>query len=182
MNGTLNAVCPYFTMFPLTFPQGILNRHAVSGETVLDPFVGRGTTLYAARRRGLKAYGVDSNPVAVAISQAKLANTTAGRIVQASDSILNKHKTPRNVPVGEFWERAFHPNVLVALCCLREGLIEDCRSDERKALRAIVLGALHGPLGKTIQSYFSNQCPRTYAPKPRYALNFWKIQKLLPPE
>lgn len=38
-----------------------------------------------------------------------------------------------------------------------------------------MLGALHGPKHKDGgSSYFSNQAPRTYAPKPRYAVNFWK--------
>ena len=49
-------------MFPLNFPRGVL-RHAEAGETVLDPFAGRGTTLYAGRLLGLNAYGVDSNPL-----------------------------------------------------------------------------------------------------------------------
>jgi DNA modification methylase len=182
MSGALNGVCPYFTMFPLSFPQGILKRYAVSGETVLDPFAGRGTTLYAARCRGMKAYGVDSNPVAIAISEAKLANATPKNIVVDAASILSELKAPASLPSGEFWEWAFSASVLNVLCRFRESFTEDCRSDARKALRAIILGALHGPLGKKIHSYFSNQCPRTYAPKPRYALNFWKARNLFPPK
>jgi hypothetical protein len=48
-------------------------------------------------------------------------------------------------------------------------------------LRGIVLGALHGPLGKETQSYFSNQCPRTYAPKPGYAVKYWRANRLKAP-
>src|SRR5439155_25064070 len=91
-------------------------------------------------------------------------------------------KSPEYMPTGKFWELAFDESVLRKLCRLREGLIDDCRSESRKALRAIILGALHGPIGKTVHSYFSNQCPRTYAPKPRYAVNFWKSRNLLPPK
>jgi TatD DNase family protein len=32
----LNRICPYFTMFPLRFPYGILRRHATPGQRVLD--------------------------------------------------------------------------------------------------------------------------------------------------
>jgi hypothetical protein len=39
--------CPYYTMFPLDFPLAWLRR-ARPGEWVLDPFCGRGTTLYCA--------------------------------------------------------------------------------------------------------------------------------------
>jgi hypothetical protein len=176
----LNGICPYFTMFPLEFPRGVLARHAKPGETVLDPFAGRGTTLYAGRLEGLHAYGVDSNPVAVAISAAKLSNSSPGRITAAARYILARKRTPDNVPTGEFWQLAFHPAVLDQLCCLREDLVQNCENDTRKALRAVVLGALHGPRAKTRNSYFSNQCPRTYAPKPAYAVKYWRKHNMKP--
>src|SRR5687768_1933571 len=40
----LNALCPYFTMFPLDFPLRALGR-AKPGDRVLDPFCGRGTMI-----------------------------------------------------------------------------------------------------------------------------------------
>lgn len=45
----LNAVCPYYTMFPLEFPLGVLTRQSRPKQWVLDPFCGRGTTTFAAR-------------------------------------------------------------------------------------------------------------------------------------
>jgi hypothetical protein len=34
---------------------------------------------------------------------------------------------------------------------------------------------MHGPKQKSgVSSYFSNQAPRTYGPKPRYAVKFWR--------
>jgi hypothetical protein len=177
----LNGICPYFTMFPLDFPYAILRAYAQPGEWVLDPFCGRGTTNYASRALGLPSIGIDSNPVAVALSQAKLANTTPAQIMRVAHRILDEVAEPGEVPQGEFWEWAFQKDVLHTLCRFREGLLRSCRSDARRALRAILLGALHGPLLKQRASYFSNQSPRTYAPKPRYAVNFWKARHLLPP-
>jgi hypothetical protein len=176
----LNGICPYFTMFPLDFPHAILSEHASSGEWVMDPFCGRGTTNYAGRLLGLPSIGVDSNPVAVALSQAKLANTSPALIVQAARRILDEVSVPEEIPEGEFWEWAFQKDVLHMLCRLRQGLLNKCRSDARKALRAIILGALHGPRQKLRTSYFSNQSPRTYAPKPRYAVSYWKTHDLVP--
>lgn len=181
-NTALNAICPYFTMFPLEFPLGILNKYAKSRGTVLDPFAGRGTTLFAGRLQGMRAIGIDSSAVAVAISEAKLTNTSPGHIITAARDILDTVKSPRDIPDSKgFWKYAFDYDVLFTLCRLREGLLKNCVSDSRKALRAIILGALHGPMGKHKQSYFSNQCPRTYAPKPRYATIFWKKHKMIPP-
>jgi DNA methylase len=178
----LNGICPYFTMFPLDFPNNILRRKATHGEWVMDPFCGRGTTNYASRMLGLPSIGIDSSPVAVALSQAKLANTTPESIIATAREILAEVEAPQHMPDGEFWEWAFDANVLYTLCCLREGLMARCDSDSRKALRAILLGALHGPRGKTRQSYFSNQSQRTYAPKPAYAIKFWRSKELRPPD
>ena len=175
----LNGICPYFTMFPLEFPLGILRRQARRGESVLDPFCGRGTTNFAARLAGLHTVGVDSSPVAAAIAAAKLVSTTAESVSYETEGILRSGST-QQIPVGEFWAWAFDPDVLEALCRMREALLEDCSGAERIALRAIVLGALHGPQQKSFPSYFSNQCPRTYAPKPAYAVRYWKNLKLTP--
>ena len=178
-SGRLNAICPYFTMFPLEFPLDAL-RDAVPGQLVADPFCGRGTTNYAARTLGLPSIGVDSSPVAVALSQAKLANAAPHRIVTAARRILRDVPEPSEVPKGEFWRWAFHQDVLPILCRLREGLLANCRSDARKALRAVLLGALHGPRRKSRPSHFSNQSQRTYAPKPRYAVRYWEKHDLHP--
>ncbi len=97
----LNGICPYFTMFPLEFPYSILSQYASKGSIVLDPFCGRGTTSYAARILGLNTYGIDSNPVAVAISEAKLANTSPTLIMKAAKSLLDEVSTPSEVPEGE---------------------------------------------------------------------------------
>ena len=175
----LNGICPYFTMFPLDFPLSILKRRAQAGDVVLDPFCGRGTTNYAARLVGLRSLGVDSSPVAVAISASKLATAIVGDILAEARRILTEREA-QNVPTSEFWQWAFHPVVLNALCRFREAFLEDCTTDARIALRGIVLGALHGPKQKTFPSYFSNQCPRTYAPKPAYATRFWQGRGLVP--
>jgi hypothetical protein len=178
----LNAICPYFTMFPLDFPLRVLKRRAHRGEWVLDPFCGRGTTNYASRLLGLPSVGIDSSPVAVALTEAKLAVTTARAITGAARRILAAVGDTKNeLPKGEFWELAYHQDVLRELVGLRSALIENCDTDARKALRAIVLGALHGPLTKGTPSHFSNQCQRTYAPKPRYASQYWRQRGLRPP-
>lgn len=179
---TLNAICPYFTMFPLDFPLSILRKYASKGQWVMDPFCGRGTTNYASRVLGMPSVGIDASPVAAALTEAKLANTTPKLIVKAAKRILDENASPQEKPEGEFWERLYRKNVLSKICRLREGLIKNCDSDTRKALRAIILGALHGPLQKTSFSYFSNQSPRTYAPKPTYAVKFWKKHRLEPPK
>jgi len=179
-SAALNAICPYFTMFPLDFPKRVLDRYAKKGQRVLDPFCGRGTTNFAARLAGLESVGIDSSPVAIAVTKAKLIRCRPEKIVAEARSILAQGSLP-DAPQGTFWRLAFHPAVLRDLCKLRNSLLVNCNSPERIALRAIMLGALHGPLQKSSPAYFSNQCPRTYAPKPAYAVKYWKYRNMLPP-
>jgi DNA modification methylase len=84
----LNGLCPYYTMFPLVFPFHAL-ANSKAGEWVLDPFCGRGTTILAARLRGLPSVGVDSNPVAGAIAAAKLPQVRAWEIIALARDILS---------------------------------------------------------------------------------------------
>lgn len=175
----LNAVCPYYTMFPLEFPLTIL-KQIPTESIVLDPFCGRGTTNYAAQTLGITSYGYDSSPVAVAIAKAKLAVTDASDVISLMDHLLESVQTTA-IPQGEFWEWAFHTKTLQDLCKLREGLM-GLQTDASIMLRAILMGCLHGPL--TIDpgepSYFSNQMPRTFASKPDYSVRYWKQRKLKP--
>ena len=178
----LNAICPYYTMFPLDFPLRVLRGRAQEGDWVVDPFCGRGTTNFAARMLGLPSYGIDSSPVAVALTKAKLADARVCDVVRVAVSILDSMPNDVYVPQGEFWERAFERSVFRRVCWLRRELLRDCSSDSRLLLRAILLGALHGPRTKSAASHLSNQCPRTFAPKPDYAVKFWRKRRMKPPK
>jgi hypothetical protein len=177
----LNAVCPYFTMFPIEFPLSVLRREPRG--LVVDPFCGRGTTNLAARSLGLPTIGVDSSPVAFAATIGKLPRygVEPSNVVRLASKIIGSKRKP-SIPDDEFWRYAYNPEVLRKLCLLRDELCERCTTDNARALRAVILGALHGPKRASgDSSYFSNQCPRTFAPKPRYAVRFWERNRMLPP-
>jgi hypothetical protein len=177
--GRLNVVCPYYTMFPLEFPYTIL-KSAPTQSLIFDPFCGRGTTLYAARLLGLESVGVDSNPVAAAIAAAKLSNVTSESIIALSQNIFQRSCSQVDVPEGEFWHWCYHPDTLLEVCILRDFLLKRHSTDEEIALRALMLGILHGPQSKGHASYLSNQMPRTYATKPDPAVEFWEARRMRP--
>jgi len=180
----LNAICPYFTMFPLEYPLKILGRHRKRRPVVMDPFCGRGTTLFAARHLGLRTWGADTSAVAVAIAKAKLAQATFEEIIDLAAN-LAYGITPRAVPRASFFRSAFEPTTLARVCSIREGLLGmPSESDAVVLLRATMLGCLHGPRSKdpSHASYFSNQMPRTFAPKPGYAVRFWKSRGMEAPK
>ncbi len=52
--------------FPEEIPERIIRMFSLIGDTVLDPFAGTGTTLWAARRLGRASIGVEIDPVRLA--------------------------------------------------------------------------------------------------------------------
>jgi len=174
----LNTIVPYYTMFRPEFPLAALQD---ASGWVLDPFCGRGTTNFAARVLGLPSVGIDASPIAVAIASAKLVAATVDDVVALAATLIGEHREDVECPTGEFWDLAYHPETLRELCALREGLSHADSADPAiVVLRALALGALHGPRGKSTQSYFSNQMPRTYATKPAGAVRFWKLRDMQP--
>lgn len=169
-----NAICPYYTMFPLEYPLGIIKKHLKDDPVVLDPFCGRGTTLYAARKLGFEAYGIDTSPIATAIAQAKLAKASIDEVMKLAEELVAK--APKDVPKTKFFRTAYSGATLLELCSLREGLMTARPSDAAAILRAAALGCLHGPLPTAAgtPSYFSNQMPRTFSSKPDYSVRFWE--------
>ena len=177
----LNGLAPYYTMFPLTFPFEAL-RHGRPGDWVLDPFCGRGTTLLAARLRGLPSIGVDSNPVAVAIAAAKLVNVSSKKITKLATQVLEDRlgAIADDVPTGDFWSLCFDERTLSDICRLRTYFLNSCMTQTEIALRGLLLGILHGPRNKGAPTYLSNQMPRTYSTKPSPAIKYWKSRQLEP--
>jgi hypothetical protein len=122
--------------------------------------------------------GIDINPVAVAIAQAKLTQVTTDAVVRLATKILNSDQRGE-VPSGEFWQWCYEGETLRELVTLRTNLLE-LSTPTAAMLRAVLLGILHGPRNKGLPSYLSNQMPRTYASKPAYAVKFWKARGMEP--
>src|SRR6266581_2292171 len=66
-----HSICPYFAMFPEAFVRRNLLAWSQRGDIVLDPFSGRGTTVFESLLNGRRSLGCDTNPVAVCLSKAK---------------------------------------------------------------------------------------------------------------
>ncbi|MEM9214713.1 MAG: DNA methyltransferase [Cyanobacteria bacterium P01_F01_bin.150] len=183
-HNALNAICPYFTMFPLEYPLQVLEEYKEENPVVMDPFCGRGTTLFAARQLGFTAHGIDSSPVAVAIARAKLCNIDIDKTLDLAQEYIEADQV-KNIPDAEFFRLAFSTSVLKQICAIRNALLSRNRdSNTSVLLRAAMLGCLHGPISKRpiTQAYFSNQMPRTFSTKPDYSIRYWKEKALKPPE
>lgn len=65
-------------VFPVELPRWFIKLFTQSGDLVLDPFVGSGTTALAALQLGRNYLGIDTNPEYVDTSRARLADKQIG--------------------------------------------------------------------------------------------------------
>src|SRR6266545_5048070 len=67
----LHSLCSYFAMFPPQIANVFVRWLTAPGDSVYDPFSGRGTVPLEAVLLGRRGLGSDANPLAVALTQAK---------------------------------------------------------------------------------------------------------------
>jgi hypothetical protein len=171
-------------MFPEAFAATWIERLSESGDIVLDPFCGRGTTLFQALLMNRKAVGSDINPVAYCVTRAKTnapqPSVLNGRLTylekrfHSNDWDCERERLPR------FFSYAYTPATLNQILYLRAALKWQS-SDVDCMLAALTLGALHGESSRSM-AYLSNQMPRTISTKPEYSIRFWEQHGLRAPE
>jgi hypothetical protein len=178
-----HSICPYFAMFPESFVRRNVLAWSKRDDVVLDPFSGRGTTVFESLLNGRKGVGCDSNPVAVCLSKAK-ADPPALKDVMERLSALEKgsHRFTSKAPEAsdEFFTLCFHQETLRQLLFLMKKL--SWRGDQADCfIAALALGCLHGESHRT-ELCFSNRMPRTISTKPGYSVRWWKQKGCVPPE
>jgi site-specific DNA-methyltransferase (cytosine-N4-specific) len=65
----------HFAVFPEAIPERCIKAGSKEGDTVLDPFMGSGTTAYVAQRLSRKWIGVELNPEYAKIIKQKTCQT-----------------------------------------------------------------------------------------------------------
>lgn len=163
-------------MFPETFAEHWIASLTRPGQTVLDPFCGRGTLPFQALLMGRGAIGVDVNDVAYCVTRAKT-NAPALTSVQRRLRALEESFDPEIYEPGrkrlpEFFRVAFSANTLRQILHLRDSL----RWRQSKVdcmIAALALGSLHGESERS-PSFMSNQMPHTISTKPAYSVRFWR--------
>jgi hypothetical protein len=178
----LHAICPYFAMFPEKFVRDQVEEYSKPRDWIFDPFCGRGTTVLESLLLGRNAAGVDINPVAFCVSQAKAERPSLENILTHIEKLEMRYnrssweKERQQLPM--FFKRAFYSTTLCELLFLKANL--NWRNDRAdRFIAALILGSLHGEMDKS-SSYFSNQMPRTICLKPDYSLRYWRERKLFP--
>ena len=171
---------PYYAMFPVDFAFEVIETYTKPGNRVLDPFVGRGSSIYAAAARGRTGCGIEINPVGWLYSSVKLRPTTKGRVLKRLYELASEAKEIdiKRANLSEFFSYAYAPEVLRFLLAARENL--KWKADESKidrTLMAFILVHLHGKRSSSL----SNQMRDSKAMAPDYSVRWWKERNMEPP-
>lgn len=108
----------YRACFKPQLPRFFIERLTGPGDTVYDPFMGRGTTVIEATLLGRKAIACDINPLSKALVQPRLEPATEHEVRQRLEEI--DFSTHQDYPKDLL--AFYHPETLVEICALKDYL------------------------------------------------------------
>ena len=174
-------MCSYMAMFPPRLPHYFIQRFTQIGDTVLDPFSGRGTTPTQACVEGRVGLASDLNPLAYVLSLAKVDPPTY------EEAALRLRELESGWSGAAVMEEAarhpirvvYHPHTLKQLTYLKQALT-DSRTDT--FLKATILGIMHGKYrrSRTDSIYLSIDMPNTFSMSPGYISRYVREKKIQP--
>lgn len=171
---------PYYAMFPLDFAFDVIEHYSNKGDFVIDPFAGRGSSVYAGAVMGRNSFGIEINPVGWLYGKVKLKPASKKEVLNRLSEIYsqrNNYKSSlRSMP--KFFRMCYCDEVLKFLLAARSRL--NWKNNNVDAtLMSFLLVFLHAKLGEGL----SNQMRMTKAMGTNYSIEWWKKNKLAkPPE
>lgn len=103
-----HSIHPYPAKYIPQIPKALIRELASSGDRVLDPFCGSGTTLLEALRLDCDAIGIDANPLACLISRAKTHRLSQKQLQRLNKLAEQIEKAMKEVKSGKEFS-SFHP-------------------------------------------------------------------------
>ena len=162
---------PYYAMFPVEFAREVIGEFSGAGQLVLDPFAGRGTSVYAAADMGRRAVGVEINPVGWIYGKAKIAPAQKPSMLARLDEICVQAPKYANQAeaLPEFYQICFSTDVRCFLLAARARL-NWRQSPVDRTLMALIATHLQGKVNEGM----SNQLRQTKAMGPAYSIAWWR--------
>ena len=157
----VHYMCSYMAMFPPELPHYFIERFTQPGDTVLDPFCGRGTAPVEAAAQARYGIGNDLNPLAVALTRGKLSNPS---LVEVQERI-NQLEANYNPKEWKYFSGAprkirmiYHVNTLRQLMYLKREL-DWSKPGVDAFIVAVLMGAMHG----NSSGFLSLPMPNTFS-------------------
>ena len=139
-------------LFPHSFTDdlvhSLIDEWGLNGrDKILDPFVGAGTTLLAAKEMGISSDGYDLSPLAVLASNTKTSTFSRQRLEASWRTLERKLMHNRTAPMGraypELVRKALPEGRLEALDSVATAIENiDCSSSERDFFRLALISII----------------------------------------
>jgi hypothetical protein len=110
----------YRACFKPQLPRFFVDHLTQPGETVYDPFTGRGTTLIEAALLGRVPYGCDINPLSAVFTWPRLRLPALDEVVRRLSEIDYSGETDNTDDLLAF----YHPHTLKEICGLKNYLVK----------------------------------------------------------
>lgn len=168
---------PYYAMFPMKFAYDTIANYSKKGDFVLDPFAGRGSSLFAGASLGRITHGIEINPVGWVFSRVKLAPASKEAVIQRLDEIdqLRENYREEAASLPDFFRYCFNSNVLLFLLAAKHLDWKNNITDTTAI--AIILHYLHGKREQSL----SNQMSMVKSMSPQYSIDWWIKKDLREP-
>ncbi len=170
-------------MFPPQIANVFIRWLTVPGDRVYDPFSGRGTVPLEAVLLGRLGLGSDANPLAAALTQAKVQIPSSSRLESRIAELESQwHQASIDTEdVPEDIRMLYSPVTLEQLVFLRQRLRGQDSPDA--FLIGTILGMMHANHSKQGATRgFSISMPNTFAMSPRYVARYIAEHELVQPE
>ena len=171
---------PYYAMFPIEFAFDVVNKYSKKGDKIIDPFCGRGSSIYAGSILGRESTGIDINPLGWLYSNVKLHPARKNNVLTRLEEIYNlrENYAEEFLQYNEFYRMCYCDEVLKFLLSARENLDWKHNNADR-TLMAFIAIYLHANIGEGL----SNQMRLTKSLGMQYSINWWRKNNLtIPPE
>ena len=169
----------YYAMFPPSFAYDAIKGLTCPGESILDPFCGRGNGPFTGIVLGRPSLGIDINPVAWIFTSVKLTpEKDPERLLRRLNEIARARNVKDRRGQSRFERMAWAPGVRAFLRAARREL-DWKHSITDRTLMAFITLHMQDKLGDGL----SNGLWPTIACSPQYAVAWWtKNDFLRPPD
>lgn len=169
---------PYYAMFPVDFAFEVVKKYSKEGDFIIDPFAGRGSSIYAGGILGRPSLGIEINPVGWLYGSIKLNPADKEDIKERLLEVYSKRnyysRSIERMPI--FYRLCYCDEVLKFLLAARNNL-DWKNSNIDGTLMSILLVYLHGKLGEGL----SNQLRMTKSMGMNYSIRWWQKNGMVSP-
>lgn len=119
---SMHGIYPYRGKISAIDAANIIGQLPKEG-IILDPFCGSGTIVYEGQKHGLTAFGVDNNPLAVALARAKVYKEVSSSLVECRYFI---ELAKKDLEAGEYDAmpegpaKSFHEDSAKEIMCMKK--------------------------------------------------------------